>query len=84
MTKKKYNHSFGITFSISDSKYEDWEECIEKEKDKIVLAMWERVVSLFSNEEEYLGAIEGYDTYEQTTYEEDFNEDETTSDLAEE
>ena len=34
---KSYNHAFSLNFTVSGSKYEDWEDCIKFELDKKVL-----------------------------------------------
>ena len=80
--KKKFNHAFDVAFKVSKSDYEDWSDCLEKEKDKVVHAMWERLITLFQNNE-YLEAISGFDTYEEDIEDNSFDDDDTTAELNE-
>ena len=59
-----FNHAFDVAFSVSNSEYEDWENCLLYEKEKVFAALFERIVELFGKEE-YLEAISGFDTYEE-------------------
>ena len=80
--KKTFNHAFDIGFSVSGSKYEDWMDCLEKEKEMVVQALFERLVTVFSSKE-YLEAISGFDTYEETIEDNSFDDDDTTAELNE-
>ncbi len=61
---KKYNHAFSVNFEVPDSSYENWDDCLLEEKDKVFASFFKRMVDLFKNGE-YLEAMEGFDTYEQ-------------------
>ena len=64
MKEKKYNHAMDIAFSVPDSKYEDWYDCLKNEKQEVINALQKRIRELFT-EQEYLEAISGFDTYEE-------------------
>ena len=61
---KSYNHAFSLNFTVPGSKYEDWEDCIKFELDKI-----KRNLSKAANEdkskESIKGTLEGWDTFEE-------------------
>lgn len=62
--KKTYDHAFDVAFSVHSSEHEKWEDCLEKEKEKVMDAIRERIDDLFKDGE-YLEAITGFDTYEE-------------------
>ena len=80
--KRKFNHAMDIAFEVSGSDYEDWADCLEKEKEKVMHAMWERLITVFQSNE-YLEAIGGFDTHEEEAVEDDSFNDDVTSDLNE-
>ena len=62
--KKTYNHAFDIAFSVSDSEYEDWFDCLKHEKGAVINALQRRVREVFESGE-HLEAISGFDSYEE-------------------
>lgn len=65
MKNPKFNHAFTLAFEVSKSDYEDWLECLEKEKEKVVNALMERINVLLSDNSEYMQALESFDTHEE-------------------
>ena len=60
-----FNHAFTVAFEVADSKHEDWLECLKGEKQKVINALLDRINVLLAHEDEYLAAIEGFDTHEE-------------------
>ena len=60
-----YNHAFTVAFAVPASEYEDWSESLANEKDKIITALERRLQLLRDNDQEFMEALEGYDTYEE-------------------
>lgn len=60
-----YNHAFDLAFAVPDSAYEDWEDCLSLEKDKVIHALIIRIAELLSNHSEYKEALSGFDTYKE-------------------
>ena len=48
---KTYNHMFDLAFQVEGSEYKDGYECIEREKEKIIKALTDRVHNLLLSEE---------------------------------
>lgn len=61
-----YNHAFTLGFAVPESSYEDWEDCLKHEKDKVIHALMLRVAELTTNHQELMEALDGFDTYEET------------------
>jgi hypothetical protein len=63
---KTYNHAFTVAFSVSGSRYEDPDECLRYEQDKVIAGMLRRAANLVSGEDTIdPGSIEPFDTYEE-------------------
>ena len=60
-----YNHAFTVAFAVPASEYEDWSESLANEKDKIITALERRLQLLRDDDQEFMEALEGYDTYEE-------------------
>jgi len=60
-----YNHAYTIGFAVSESNYEDWEDCLRHEKAKVINAMIKRIWLLMDNDQEFMEALEGFDTFEE-------------------
>lgn len=60
-----FNHAFTIGFSVGESEYEDWADCVKNEKPRVIAALLERLDQLMHDDVEYTEAIEGFDTYEE-------------------
>ena len=60
-----YNHAFTVAFAVPSSEYEDWSDSLANEKDKIISALERRLQMLRDNDQEFMEALEGYDTYEE-------------------
>ncbi len=65
MKTPKYNHALTIAFAVPDSNHEDWLECVEKEKEKVINALMERINNILANEHEYMECFDGFDSYEE-------------------
>ena len=59
-----YNHAFNVAFSVPHSQYVDWEDCLRCEKQQVIDALQKRIREIFT-EQEYMEAIEGFDSYEE-------------------
>ena len=60
-----FNHAFSIAFAVPGSSYEDWEDCLRNEKDKVIGGLMERLLEIIKNESEYLEALDAFDTFEE-------------------
>ena len=60
-----YNHAYTIGFAVPDSNYEDWEDCLRHEKAKVISAMIKRIWLVMDNDQEFMEALEGFDTFEE-------------------
>jgi hypothetical protein len=60
-----YNHAFTLAFAVPASEYEDWMASLANEKDKIIGALERRLQMLKDSDQEFMEALEGYDTYEE-------------------
>lgn len=60
---EKYSHIFDLCFSV-DSPYENFEECLAKQKNDIILSVNKRVRNIF-RENDYLESIGHVETFEQ-------------------
>ena len=65
MPDTTYNHAFTVAFAVSASEYEDWMDALANEKDKIIGALERRLQMLKDNDQEFMEALEGFDTYEE-------------------
>lgn len=61
-----FNHAFSIAFAVPGSSYSDWEDCLRNEKDKVISGLVARLKELIENNEEYLEALDSFDTYEES------------------
>lgn len=64
MDKTTYNHGLDMGFSVPNSKYEDYLDCLKHEKEKVISALLKRVADLVDSDE-FLEAIGGFDTFEE-------------------
>ena len=62
---KSYNHAFSLNFTVPGSKYEDWEDCIKFELDKIKRNLSRAANEDPSKESSELNTLEGWDTFEE-------------------
>ena len=60
-----YNHAYTIGFAVPESNYEDWQDCLRHEKEKVISAMIKRIWLLLDNDQEFMEALEGFDTFEE-------------------
>jgi hypothetical protein len=60
-----YNHAFTVAFAVPASEYEDWGDSLANEKEKIIGALERRLQLLRDNDQEFMEALEGFDTYEE-------------------
>lgn len=60
-----YNHAFTLAFAFPKSEYENWEDALKNEKEFIIGALIGRVNELLANNDEFLEALEGFDTFEE-------------------
>ena len=60
-----YNHAFTVAFAVPASEHEDWVAALANEKDKIIEALEHRLQMLKANDQEFIEALEGFDTYEE-------------------
>lgn len=60
-----YNHAFTLAFAFPKSAYENWEDALKNEKEFIIGALISRVNVLLTNNDEFLEALEGFDTFEE-------------------
>jgi len=60
-----YNHAFTVAFAVPASEYEDWGDSLANEKEKVIGALERRLQLLRDNDQEFMEALEGYDTYEE-------------------
>lgn len=63
-----YNHAFTLGFAVPGSKHEKWEDALNdpSEKSAVITALYARVRDLDRNNDEYVNALEGFDTYEES------------------
>lgn len=61
-----FNHAFTIGFAVPGSKYENWEDCLQHERSIVLLALLDRLLEIRENRQEFMEAIDGFDTYEET------------------
>jgi hypothetical protein len=64
-TKPTYNHAYTLGFAVPESNYEDWEDCLRHEKAKVIHSLLRRVADLVSNDQEFMEALDGFDTFEE-------------------
>lgn len=62
---RTYNHAFTLGFAVPGSHYENWEDCLANEKDKVIHALMLRIAELTNNTNEFLEALDGFDTYDE-------------------
>lgn len=60
-----FNHAFTIAFEVKGSDFEDWEQCLIKEKEKVINALVARMEDIALNNDEFLQAVEGFDSFEE-------------------
>jgi hypothetical protein len=60
-----YNHAYTIGFAVPESEYEDWEDCLRHEKAKVISAMIKRIWLVMDNDQEFMEALDGFDTFEE-------------------
>ena len=60
-----YNHAFTVAFAVPASECEDWKDALANEKDKIIEALERRLQLLRDNDQEFMEALEGFDTFEE-------------------
>jgi hypothetical protein len=60
-----YNHAYTIGFAVPESNYEDWEDCLRYEKAKVISAMIKRIWLVMDNDQEFMEALDGFDTFEE-------------------
>lgn len=62
-----YNHAFTLGFAVPGSKHENWVDALKDptEKHAVIGALLSRVEQLVENNQEYIEALEGFDTYEE-------------------
>jgi len=60
-----FNHAFTLGFSVPNSEYEDWDDCVKNEKSKVIAALLERIDMLLHDDTEYQEAVDGFDTYKE-------------------
>lgn len=60
-----FNHAFTIGFAVPGSKYENWEDCLKHERATVILALLDRLLEVQANQQEFLEAIDGFDTFEE-------------------
>lgn len=60
-----YNHAFTLGFAMPKSEYEDWQDALRHEKQFVIAALIERLNQLLSDENEFMEALEGFDSYEE-------------------
>lgn len=61
----KYNHAYTLGFAVGGCVHSNPTEALDKEVDKVIEALLLRVAELISNKQEYMEALEGFDTYEE-------------------
>lgn len=74
-----YNHAFTLAFAVGGSKHERWEDALSDptEKTMIIEALLRRVREFDRNDAEYQEALDGFDTYEESSPSIDQKEDNT-------
>ena len=60
-----YNHAYTLAFAVSGAIYSDPTETLDREVDKVIEALLKRVAELVANKQEYLEALDAFDTYEE-------------------
>jgi hypothetical protein len=60
-----YNHAFTVAFAVPASEYEDWMDALANEKEKVITALERRLQLLRDNDQEFMEALDGWDTYEE-------------------
>lgn len=65
-----YNHAFTLAFAVPGSKHADWLDALQDpdEKPAVIAALKERVRLLETDDTEYREALDGYDTYDEATW----------------
>jgi|APSaa5957512493_1039668.scaffolds.fasta_scaffold124951_2 hypothetical protein len=71
-----YNHAYTLAFAVPASEHEDWYECLQNEKEKVIGSLERRLQMIRDNDQEFMEALEGFDTYGE-------QEDETTNNKGE-
>ncbi len=61
-----YNHAYTLGFAVPESKYEDWQDCLRYEKARVIDFLLRRVAELASNDQEFMEALDGFDTFEES------------------
>ena len=61
-----YNHAYTLGFAVPESEYEDWEDCLRHEKGKVIISLLRRIAELMDNNTEFMEALDGFDTYEES------------------
>lgn len=61
----KFNHAFSLGFAVAGSQYENPDDALHNEKDKIICALLTRVQELIGDTAEFKQACEPFDTYEE-------------------
>lgn len=61
-----WNHAYTLAFAVSGSQHEDWYEAMKEEKEQIISALLARVEMLQTNNVEFMEALEGFDTFNET------------------
>lgn len=76
---RTYNHAFTLGFAVPGSKHERWEDALNdpSEKQAVIDALYRRVRDLDRNNAEYIEALEGFDTYEESFHGFDSPEEES-------
>lgn len=60
-----WNHAFSLGFACKNSKYENPDDALIHEKDKIINALLERVEQLITSDAEFREGCEPFDTYKE-------------------
>ena len=64
-TKETFNHAYSLGFAVPASNYEDWEDCLRHEKGKVIMGLLTRIAELMGNDQEFMEALEGFDTFQE-------------------
>ena len=62
--KPKFNHAMSLNFIVNGSQQEDWPECVAMEKELVVNALMEKINLILSDDEQFIQALDGFDTEE--------------------
>lgn len=60
-----YNHLFSISFTVPNSKYEDWTYTLRHEQSLVVAALLNRINQIAQDSTELTEGIKGYVTYKE-------------------